>query len=177
MLTPAYIREATKAVKDERTSVALQYSREAYFPLVDDVVSKCGTQAMEALVMAELVNLNIMLNLARPMSEAMIRATAPLVVQHILDDDCGVTLADLRVIFDRAKVGRYGQYFGGIGSADVIGWIDAYIAVKCEEIERWHQQAYSVKPDGRRGGGEQSFRELCRQDMHDYQLQKMQGNE
>ena len=175
MLTPQYIQEATRAITDERKSVELCGGGKVYVPTIDKVVAQCGTAAMEALVKTELVRLNVMLNLSRPMSETMIDLTAPLVVQHILEDDCGVTLADLRIIFDRAKAGRYGQYYGGIGSADVIGWIDGYIAVKCSEIERWHQQTYTWERDDHRSG-EQSFRDLCRQDMHNYNLDRMNEN-
>lgn len=143
MITPAYIREATKVVTTPRQSVELSKSGQVYVPTVRKVVKDLGTVSMEALVKAELVSLNIMLNLARPMTEPMIEGTAPIVVQHILEDDCDVTLADLRIIFDRAKKGVYGSFYGGIGCADIIGWIDGYIAEKCNEYERWHQNEYS----------------------------------
>lgn len=143
MLKPAFIREATKAVTTPRQSVELSKSGQVYVPTVRKVVKELGETSMEALVMAELVSLNIVLNLARPMTEPMITATAQLVVQHILDDDCDLTLADLRIIFDRAKKGVYGSFYGGIGSADIISWIDGYIAEKCNEYERWHQNEYS----------------------------------
>lgn len=142
MLTPAYIREATRAVTNARQSVELSMRGQIYVPTVKKIVHDLGCQRMEALIKAELVSLNVMLNLARPMTEPMIEGTAPLVVQHILDDDCSVTMADLRIIFDRAKSGAYGSYYGGIGSADIIGWIDSYIAEKCGEYERWHQNEY-----------------------------------
>ena len=90
-----------------------------------------------------MVELNLVLNLARPMNDGMIIATAPLIVDHLLEDDCDITLADLRIIFDRAKMGTYGSFYGGIGSADIIAWIDGYIAEKCSEYERWHQNEYN----------------------------------
>lgn len=143
MLKPAYIREATKAVTTPRQSVEMAKSGQLYVPTIRKAVKDLGTTSMEALVMAELVSLNIVLNLSRQMTEQMIEQTAPLVVQHILDDDCDLNLADLRIIFDRAKKGVYGSFYGGIGSADIISWIDGYIAEKCNEYERWHQNEYS----------------------------------
>lgn len=143
MLTPAFIREATRAVTNPRTSVELAKSGQLYVPTVRKIVKELGDQRMEALIKAELVTLNVMLNLARPMTEPMIEGTAPLVVQHILEDDCDITLADLRIIFDRAKKGIYGSFYGGIGSADIISWIDGYITEKCSEYERWHQNQYA----------------------------------
>lgn len=143
MLKPAYIREATKSITTPRQSVEMAKSEQLYVPTIRKAVKDLGTTSIEALVMAELVSLNIVLNLARPMTEQMIEQTAPLVVQHILDDDCDLNLADLRIIFDRAKKGVYGSFYGGIGSADIISWIDGYIAEKCNEYERWHQNEYS----------------------------------
>mgnify|MGYP007056166324 CR=1 FL=1 len=177
MLKPAYIREATKAITTPRQSVELAKSGQLYVPTIRKVVKDLGETSMEALVMAEMVNLNIVLNLARPMTEAMMEATAPLVVQHILDDDCDVTLADLRVIFDRAKKGVYGSFYGGIGCADIIGWIDGYVAEKCAEYERWHQNEYS-RPDPyeRSGIDEKADRNAYREAMSRYIREINQAN-
>lgn len=158
MLTPAYIREATMEITNARESVELAKSG-LYIPTVRRISRELGQKRMEAMVKSELVMLNLALNLARPMTEPMIEMTAPLVVQHILKDDCDVTLADLRIIFDRAKSGAYGKLYGGIGSADVIGWIDDYIAEKCAEYERWHQNAYSNIDPYKRGDGGRSVRD------------------
>lgn len=146
MLTHEYIVAATKAVTSPKKSVELAKSGQLYVPTVRKAVKDLGELSMETLIKVNLVRMNTALNLARPMSEAMIEMTAPLVVQHIIDDDCDVTLADLRLIFDRAMSGYFGQFYNGIGSADVIRWIDLYIGEKCEEYERWHQNAYR-EPD------------------------------
>ena len=143
MVTPTYINEATRLVTSPRKSVELSKSGRLYLPTVRKVVRELGAQGMETCIKLQLVNLNLILNLPRPMNNDMITATAPLVVQHILDDDCDLNLADLRIIFDRAKKGVYGSFYGGIGCADIIGWIDGYIAEKCNEYERWHQNEYN----------------------------------
>ena len=143
MLTPKYIREATAAIHTPRQSVELAKSGQAYAPTVRKVVRELGTNAMVMMIKLQMVELNLVLNLARPMNDGMIIATAPLIVDHILEDDCDITLADLRIIFDRAKKGTYGSFYGGIGSADIIAWIDGYIAEKCSEYERWHQNQYA----------------------------------
>lgn len=177
MITPAYIREATKVVTTPRQSVELSKSGQVYVPTVRKVVKDLGTVSMEALVKAELVNLNIVLNLARPMTEPMIEQTAPLVVQHILDDDCDITLADLRIIFDRAKKGVYGSFYGGIGSADIIAWVDGYVAEKCNEYERWHQNEYN-RPDPyeRTGLDERRERNAFHDAMAAYMAGKTESN-
>ena len=145
MLTMDYISEATRAVTNPRKSVELAKSGQLYVPTVRLVVKDLGNLPMEALVRGELLKLNSVLNLARPMNETMIKTTASLVVQHILEDDCDITLADIRIIFERAMKGYYGEYFNGIGSADVIKWVNIYVNEKCDEYERWHQNRYSTR--------------------------------
>jgi hypothetical protein len=142
MITIHFVEQATACVKTARDSVCLIKEGGFYAPTVRTVVKDLGQRAMENFIKAQLVSLNVVLNLARPMSEALIEASAPLVVRHILDDDCDVNLADLRIIFDRAKTGMFGDYYNGIGLADICGWIDAYICEKCAEFERWHQNNY-----------------------------------
>jgi hypothetical protein len=146
MITIEYIESTTKAITSPRKSVELAKSGQLYVPTVRRVVKELSDTDMERLIMTYLVRLNVVLNLARPMNDVMIKTTAGLAVQHILSDDCDVTLADIRIIFERAMKGQYGQFYNGIGSADVIRWIDIYIGEKCEEYERWHQNTYK-EPD------------------------------
>lgn len=165
---PAFVRGATKAVTSPRKSVELAKSGQLYVPTVRKVVNDIGERGMEAFFKAELVSLNVMLNLPRPMQQAMIEQTASLAVQHILDDDCDITLADLRIIFDRAKKGEYGSYYGGIGCADIISWIDGYIVEKCSEYERWHQNRYSQPAAQRSCRNEGDERNAYREAMSHY---------
>lgn len=154
MVTPEYIREATAEIKTPRQSVELAKSGKTHIPTVRRVARELGTAGMVSAVKAQMVELNLVLNLARPMNDGMIIATAPLIVDHLLEDDCDITLADLRIIFDRAKKGTYGSFYGGIGSADIIAWIDGYIAEKCSEYERWHQNEYQRLDPYERGSSD-----------------------
>lgn len=149
MLTNAFIKQATSAITNPRSSVELVRSGQIYVPTINRAVKDLGKTSVEAYIKVNLTMLNAVLNLARPMSATMIEISAPLIVDHILEDDCTLNLADMKIIFERAMKGLYGNYFNGIGLKDVIGWIDAYIAEKCDEIERWHHNQYS-NPDSDR---------------------------
>lgn len=146
MITIEYIASATKAITDARKSVELAKSGQLYVPTVRRVVKELSNVDMERLIMSYLVRLNASLNLARPMNEVMIKTTAEIVNKHILEDDCDITLADLRIIFERAMMGYYGYFYNGIGLNDVIRWVDTYIGEKCDEYERWYHNQYS-EPD------------------------------
>lgn len=146
MLSFEYIAAATKAVTSPRKSVELSKSGQLYVPTVRKAVKELGELSMETLIKVNLVRMNAALNLARPMTNEMMEMTAPIVVQHIIEDDCDVTLADVRLIFERAMKGYYGDFYNGIGCADIIKWIDGYICEKCDEYERWHHNQYH-EPD------------------------------
>lgn len=141
-LTIPFVEKATRDIKTVRQCVTQIKDGWFYAPTVRKVVAELGNVPMESFIKAQLVSLNVVLNLARPMTEQMIEASAPFIVRHILEDDCDVNLADLRIIFDHAKAGMYGSYYNGIGLADICGWIDSYICEKCSEIERWYQNNY-----------------------------------
>ena len=177
MLTHDYISEATKDVTNPRKSVELTRSGELYIPTVRKVIKDLGKLSIETFVKISLVRLNATLNLARPMTETMMEITAPVVVSHILEDDCDVNLADLRIIFERAMKGYYGNYYNGIGSADIIKWIDTYIAEKCNEIERWHHNHNQSHNEANRydrlSGSKDSERNAFHEAMVRYQHERI----
>lgn len=142
MLTPTYIREATGGVFSASQSVELVRSG-TYIPSVRKVVSEVGETRLAAYIKIELIQLNTLLNLGRPMNEIFLETAVPLIVRHLTDEDVEPNLADLKIIFDRARTGFYGTYYGGIGYNDIIGWIDSYILdEKLPAIHAWHEERY-----------------------------------
>ena len=149
MLAPSYISKATEAVRNVRDSVEMVRSGKIYIPTVRQCVGEFGRIPVTAMIKLQLVKLNAMMNWSRPLSDEMIEVFAPLIVDRIMSDDVSVNLADLRIIFENAAMGRYGKMFGGIGISDVIGWIDQYIIDKCDCIEEWHRKTFD-EPVGER---------------------------
>ena len=143
MVTPAYIREAANAIVTASQSVEMVRSGQLYVPSVRRAVKEVGEKKIAAYIKMELIQLNVLLNMARPMSEQMIEMAVPLILKHLTDEDVEPNLADLKIIFDRARTGFYGQYYGGIGYNDIIGWIDRYILEeKLPAIHAWNEERY-----------------------------------
>lgn len=143
MITPAYIREATGGIFSASQSVEMVRNGVIYVPSVRKAVKDVGEKRLEAYIKMELIQLNTLLNLARPMSEVFLETSVPLILKHLTDEDVEPNLADLKIIFDRARTGFYGSYYGGIGYNDIIGWIDSYILEeKLPAIHAWHNDRY-----------------------------------
>ena len=143
MVTPAYIREAANAIVTASQSVEMVRSGQIYVPSVRRAVKEVGEKKIAAYIKMELIQLNVLLNMARPMSEQMIEMAVPLILKHLTEEDVEPNLADLKIIFDRARTGYYGQYYGGIGYNDIIGWIDRYILdEKLPAIHAWNEERY-----------------------------------
>lgn len=143
MVTPAYIREAARSIVTASQSVEMVRSGQVYVPSVRRAVKEVGEKKIAAYIKMELIQLNVLLNMARPMSEQMIEMAVPLILKHLTEEDVEPNLADLKIIFDRARTGFYGQYYGGIGYSDIIGWIDRYILEeKLPAIHAWHNERY-----------------------------------
>lgn len=171
MLAPSYISKATEAVRNVRDSVEMVRSGKIYMPTVKQCVAELGRVPATAMVKLQLVRLNSLVNAARPLTDDMIDAFAPLIIDRIMEDDVSINLADLRIIFDNAAMGRYGKIFGGFGINDVIGWIDQYIIDKCDCIEEWHRKTFDEPVGERRAEDPKSIRDSFHQANVWFQMQ------
>ena len=143
MVTPVYIRDAAKDIVTASQSVEMVRGGQVYIPSVRKAVKDLGEKKIAAYIKLELIQLNTLLNLARPMTEQFFETAVPLILKHLTEEDVEPNLADLKIIFDRARTGFYGQYYGGIGYSDIVGWIDSYILdEKLPAIHAWHEDRY-----------------------------------
>lgn len=174
MITPNYIREASKSIINASQSVELVRGG-MYVPSVRRAVKDLGRKQMEAYIKLELIQLNTLLNLARPMTPMFLDTSVPLILDHLTDEDVEPNLADLKIIFDRARTGFYGQYYGGIGYNDIIGWIDSYILEeKLPAIHAWHEERYRNEDPYERSCGHDRDANRAAQIWN---LQRQSGNE
>lgn len=168
MITPAYIREATSMVRNAEMSVEVNRYK-GTIPTVARAVRELGRSKMEAALKAQLVAINMVANAARPMSEDVIDAIAPVVLDHILSLDIDVNMADFRIIFDRAMRGTYGKFYGGIGCQDICGWFSEYEKEKMAAIDRYEERIKAADLSGRRSSVDDAAK------MHEAMVQWMQG--
>lgn len=135
-LTPLAIGMATEQYRSA-DDTAMIWAGQGYVPSLNRCMKELGQSKVEAMLKAYLIRLNVVGNAARPLSEGAIEAMVPVILDHILNDlDVTITLADLKIIFDRAMKGHYGTPYGGFTSQDICGWFDKYNREKMEAIDR-----------------------------------------
>lgn len=135
MLTPQAIEVMTARYNSPADTVAV-WAGEKYVPSISRCIAEIGRTKVEALFKLRLIRLNVLSNAARPMTEAMIDELVPVIIKAITDD-CATTftLADIRIVFDRADRGYYGKMYGGYNASDVLGWFQQYDREKCQAID------------------------------------------
>lgn len=99
---------------------------------VSTAVKLLSRKETAGLVVSQIVRCESMLNPARPMSPEAMAETAYMVVDSCLSAGIDINFADIDIVFRRAVSGFYGKMMGSIGSADILGWFNAYFAEKTD---------------------------------------------
>ena len=80
------------------------------------------------LIKIQLVELNELLNLRRPLSETAIE----LIADEIMQTYKALTIADVYLIFRRARNGEYGELYESLNMPKVMTWFREYFDERCE---------------------------------------------
>lgn len=100
-------------------------------PCMAFLVRDHGAEKVEALVKLQLVELNELLNLKRPLTERMIDVIA----SDIVADFRSLNMADVWLVFRRARSGHYGELYESLNTAKVEGWFHEYFNERCSAAE------------------------------------------
>ena len=100
-------------------------------PCMAFLVRDHGAEKVEALVKLQLVELNELLNLRRPLTEHMIDVIA----SDIVSDFRSLNMADVWLVFRRARSGYYGELYESVNTAKVEGWFREYFEERCADAE------------------------------------------
>lgn len=150
MLTPKAIAAMTAEYKTPQDTVAV-WAGKAYVPTLNKCVTELGRGRVEAALKLYLVQLNMTTNSSRPLTEGVIDAMVPIILDHIIEDlNTSVTTADLKIVFARAMRGHYGKMYGGFGCQNVCSWFSQYDVEKMEAIDRYEEKKKQGDLGGRR---------------------------
>lgn len=86
-----------------------------------------GAKKVEALIKLYMIELNNMLNLKRSLTEEMIDAIA----EELLASFSMLNMADVHLVFRRAKTGYYGELYENVNMPKVLGWFVGYFDERC----------------------------------------------
>lgn len=98
-----------------------------------------GTEKAEALLKLQLVYLNEMLNLKRPLGEAQIDEIAAEVVSALPH----LTMVDVHVIMRRAMSGHYGEFYESLTMPKVLRWFSDYFEERCQVAAERSRDAHA----------------------------------
>lgn len=97
-------------------------------PSIARMVKFFGETKVEAYIKLWLVSLNESVNLKRPLKENQIDECAI----RIVSKHRHVTIADINIIFNRAKMGEYGEFFESLSMPKILKWFKDYFEERCE---------------------------------------------
>lgn len=131
-----------------------------------------GDDKIQNLIKAHLVMLDELMNLSRPLTETIIDFTAT----AILAEFSCLNMADVWLVFNRAKTGVYGKIMT-LNTADIVKWFRDYFNERCDVAEERSQREAAVlkaseRTGNRIGGKDEAFKEFKRK----WKIEQMRNN-
>lgn len=129
LFNPAAISKTFAAVKTMDDCMALTATGEVPC-LLSMAHQPDNEENVVSLVVLNIAALNEFLHLNNPLSEAEIESVADKIV-HTYGG--ALSFADLHLIFENAKNGRYGKFYERLSSVDILSWFDQWFNDRCNE--------------------------------------------
>ena len=161
MYHPAAINKTFRAVKTMEECIALSTS--GAVPCMLAMAHQPDNEGkVLSLVVLNIAALDEFLHLNNRLSENEIESVADKIV-HTYGG--ALSFADLNLIFENAKNGRYGKFYERLSSVDILSWFDRWFNERCDEA------AMMSLSEHERVLGRIRVRELTKKDV-EYQLYK-----
>lgn len=138
-------------VKNVDDALAAATLNREQFPSLAVLKKDFGAQKVETVIKLYLVELCELVNLKRPLREKQIDAIAMEVVSAYYS----LTIADVHVIFRKARNGEFGELYESLDMPKVMKWFADYFAERCEaganisirEAERNYDKGGNMTPE------------------------------
>lgn len=130
-LTPFYpdvIGRGLRGVRSVGDALRLADTERDKYPSLARLRRDFGEDKIEAVVILYLIDLCDNLNLKRPLNDTQVKNIA----REIVAEFYALTIADVYLIFRRAKTGGFGDFFDSLDMPKVLSWFRAYFAERCE---------------------------------------------
>lgn len=100
-------------------------------PALIDIEKAYGYDCLQAYLEGWIVNLREFVNVGKRMTDTQTFETAMIILQ---DYKC-LTIADINLLFKRAKSGYYGNLYDRLDGQIILGWFRRYFAERCNAAE------------------------------------------
>lgn len=114
-------------IRELRRCNTVAKAMSAPMPKLRDLVSKIGERAVEAYLKLWLIDLNNILDLKKPLSEAQIDDLA----FRICDKYRTLNIAEINLVFNRAKNGECGGILDRVHVPTVMKWFNDFFDERC----------------------------------------------
>ncbi len=149
--SPDALSRQLMEVRNVDDALALATLNREQFPSIAKLKKDFGAQKVEAVIKLYLVELCELVNLKRPLREKQIDAIAMEVVSTYYH----LTIADVHVIFRKARNGEFGELYESLDVPKVMKWFADYFAERCEaaannsmrEAERHYDKGGNLTPE------------------------------
>ena len=113
---PRKVQEDLRQVKTVKQAIMVQT------PSIATLRKTYGERQIGAYIKLWIIQLNEFLNVARPLKEVQIDECARL----ILSEYWGMSIADINIVFRKAKMGGYGELYESLSLNKILGWFKEY---------------------------------------------------
>ncbi|CAL2108208.1 conserved hypothetical protein [Tenacibaculum sp. 190524A02b] len=96
-------------------------------PTINSLIRSIGTIKVEAFIKLWLIDLNLTLDLKKPLKEHQIDQIA----MNVVNKYRSLNIADINLVFQRAKNGFYGDFYDRITVPTVLKWFRVYFEDRC----------------------------------------------
>lgn len=111
-----------------RDALAIAETSQDKYPCLAVLRRDYGNEKIESVIKLYLIDLCENVNLKRPLKDTQVDNIAREVVATYFN----LTIADVHVIFRKAKTGEYGEFYESLDMPKVISWFRGYFNTRCE---------------------------------------------
>jgi hypothetical protein len=126
--SPDALNRQLMEIRNVNDALALAESNHEQFPSLAALRKDHGSQKVETVIKLYLVELCGLVNLKRPLTERQIDAIA----MEVVSRHYALTIADVHVIFRKAKNGEFGELYESMDMPKVMKWFSDYFNDRCE---------------------------------------------
>ncbi|MDD4971921.1 MAG: hypothetical protein PHT07_21045 [Paludibacter sp.] len=100
---------------------------EAKLPTLASVKKRYGFDFIQAYIEGWIVNLREFINVGKKMTDLQCQETAMLIIEEYPS----LTIADINLIFKKAKLGKYGSMYDRLDGQMILSWFEKHFDERC----------------------------------------------
>jgi len=121
-LTPKALHQSYRGLQTIEQAIEVGADR------IGALVRAYSPEKVAALLKLQLIELNELLQLNKPLTEQAI----DLIADELITNYSQLTIADVYLVLRRARTGVYGQFYESLNMPKVVGWFREYFDERCD---------------------------------------------